>query len=415
MAARVEQGRGRILDIERLRGYAILAVLCAHTDLTAHLAGDGLAHCGLDRRQVPFWLGVQLFFVISGYVVIRSFHVGGGSLWQFYLRRVARLWPTLLVFFAAAALANAVTAGESHPWPDLLEQWPAILLGVYNVAAATRPPIRCHGVAWSLSVEEQFYLIAPALVLLLGRLCRGHVRPQLTCFLGLYAVIAFGLRLALVWGPLRRLTPAALSYPAAWSFDFVVLGVALFYATRQHFAPTHWPRPVQRAVLYSCLLVPFGLMTCFTLQHIQRVPRTPGYLVVMAACGGCFFVVVGLASLDRQLLYVHRVYDRVLLYLGSRSYGIYLLHVPGLALAELLVPDHGAVGLRAAMAVLVWLPVVELVYRYVEQPGIRWGRRLIVWCPLYVSRCSGARNVKGDRSCPAALTHSAAPADNTRC
>ena len=89
----------RILDIERLRGYAILAVLVMHLDLTGHLTGHFMARCGLNVRYTPFWLGVQLFFVISGFVVLRSFASSGGSLWQFYLRRIFRLWPTRLASF----------------------------------------------------------------------------------------------------------------------------------------------------------------------------------------------------------------------------------------------------------------------------------------------------------------------------
>jgi peptidoglycan/LPS O-acetylase OafA/YrhL len=294
----------------------------------------------------------------------------------------------LLVFFGVAAVVNAVSAPEHHPWPILLKQWPTILLGVYNVATASQPQVRCHGVAWSLAVEEQFYLLAPTLVLVLGWLCRGRTRPQLAWLLALYAVIAVGLRLALVSGPLRRLTPAALRYPAAWSFDFLVLGVALFFLPRADLAAARWPRWIQSLLLHVCLAAPFVLMAPFTLQHIQREHRTLGYVAAMAASGGCFFVAVGLASLDRQLLYVHRCYDRVLLYLGSRSYSIYLLHVPGLVLGSLLVPAPESLGgwfehcreayeaLRAAAGVLVWLPVVEVVHRCVEQPGIRLGRLL---------------------------------------
>lgn len=138
-----------------------------------------------------------------------------------------------------------------------------------------------------------------------------------------------------------------------------------------------------RCLLYACLLAPFCLMVRFGLQHFQAEQPTLAYLAAMAVCGGYFFVVVGLASLDRQLLYVHRYYDRVLLYLGGRSYAIYLFHLPGIALGSLLVPPpevmpaffaHHRVAyeaLRALAAVLVWLPLVELVHRGVEQPGIR--------------------------------------------
>src|SRR5205823_3043589 len=82
---------GRILDVERLRGYAILAVMCMHLDLPIHLIGHLLRRFGLEPMQTPCWLGVQLFFVISGFVVLRSFYSGGRSLPQFYLRRIFRL------------------------------------------------------------------------------------------------------------------------------------------------------------------------------------------------------------------------------------------------------------------------------------------------------------------------------------
>src|ERR1700709_1579779 len=89
----------KILDVERLRGIAILLVLIQHLYLCALL----FTRARLDFRRMPFWIGVELFFVISGFVVTKSFLAHGMSFRRFYLRRVFRLWPVVFVFAVTVA------------------------------------------------------------------------------------------------------------------------------------------------------------------------------------------------------------------------------------------------------------------------------------------------------------------------
>ena len=97
-----EIGDRKIGDIERLRAVAIAAVLFIHLSMSRTL----FQKAGLNDTNVPFWLGVELFFVISGFVVSKSFLAKNLSFRAFYLKRIFRLWPVLLFCYALAVCVN---------------------------------------------------------------------------------------------------------------------------------------------------------------------------------------------------------------------------------------------------------------------------------------------------------------------
>jgi peptidoglycan/LPS O-acetylase OafA/YrhL len=374
-SARAAGASTRIGDIERLRGYAILAVVFIHNDLAARLCE--IWH--LNLLKFPFWLGVQLFFVISGYVVIRSF-MGDRSLWKFYARRVFRLWPVLFVFFGLSALANSVGSFGQFPLPVLARQWPAILFGLFTMTRYRSPIIVPHGVCWTLSVEEQFYLVAPALLTVLTWCFSGRPRVHAACFLVLYIATAGLLRFYPYLGP------PPLHYASFLQFDFIILGALLYLSTRNGNALARLPTWTLSVAVYPLLTVP--LLVMYQIGGPSFIPNYTKYSCGLAVTGLCFFGAVGLASLDRELLYVHHAYDRILLYFGSRSYIIYLVHFPIMAFTFGVIPRFPAAGffrehglaydaVKAGTELLIGFPIVEVIRRCVEQPGLRLGKRVI--------------------------------------
>ncbi len=163
-AGALERGSTKIGDIQRLRAIAIAAVIFIHLSLSRIL----FQKFNLNDANMPFWLGVELFFVISGFVVTKSFLAKNLSFRAFYVQRVFRLWPVLLFCYALAASVNCFQTYATAPWPVFFSQMPSVFFGYYLLHPL--PPgqsVYYTSAMWSLCVEEQFYFAAPTVLFLL--------------------------------------------------------------------------------------------------------------------------------------------------------------------------------------------------------------------------------------------------------
>ncbi|MGH6990297.1 MAG: acyltransferase family protein [Stellaceae bacterium] len=193
MAARA----GRVPGLDGLRAVAIMLVLGAHL---------------IDDRWFPGGFGVLVFFVISGFLITRLLLAELKarrtiSLGAFYLRRIVRLYPAVLVYTALVILVFALAAPGKLDWREpisALFYFANYLFAHYSVAHITVTMPFTH--FWSLSIEEQFYIVFPALLLLV----RG--RPG--------AVVALAVVACLV--PLALRLVAAIDHPG-------LLGTEYFY------------------------------------------------------------------------------------------------------------------------------------------------------------------------------------------
>ncbi len=372
---------GKILDIERLRGWAIVSVFFTHLELSAGL----FRALGLDPKRVPFWLGVELFFVISGFVVTKSFTSKAMSLRTFYVRRVFRLWPTLALFFVIVTLVYPWFPAFRTGWRGLRGDFLSVLFGYYTIHNGGGSAY-C-GAMWSLSVEEQFYLAAPVTLLLLARIfrswwaaaCRWSAVGFFALLTAVRCVVYFGFPVG--W---QDHVPRVLAYLAHHRFDFLALGVLLYFQSRESSPLRRLGRTTQRRLIVAALLLPLAAVYPLgeSLQSGYEAPLL--YTIGWGFAGLAFYLVVGLAARDRDLLRLPRLTDRVLLYLGSRSYGIYVIHFPLVIAAWFIVrtyavrePSSFWFGVaQAALALPVVLTLSELSFRFVERPFIRMGGRL---------------------------------------
>jgi peptidoglycan/LPS O-acetylase OafA/YrhL len=155
---------GTVPSLDGLRALSILLVL--------------LGHVGMGRHSPLAWLpraedvGVEMFFVISGFLITLLLErerrrTGTVSLRAFYVRRCLRIVPAYAFF-----LLSLYAAGRIFGTPPPPRDWVAVLSYTSNVALTTSWDLK-H--TWSLSVEEQFYLVWPMLFLLLGRRRAGLV------------------------------------------------------------------------------------------------------------------------------------------------------------------------------------------------------------------------------------------------
>ena len=375
---------GRIQDIERLRAIAALAVLIGHVPWLQ----VGLS--SLLQVRVDPWTGVDLFFVISGFVVSSAFERdlaraagpsrAGAALGTFYRKRAARILPTaylgLALWWIGAAWLN-----QSGTWGPPLHGSAAagmaasglLLVSNYGqVFAGVTMPLFWY---WSICVEEHFYLLYPAFRLIVGT----RRRRVVTVLVTIAAVHV-----------IRLLThdPRALDVLSHLRFDQLGLGV-LIGLMRQQWAEAAsraaarlrapgWPRTAG-VVSILVLLLLLGVLPVTLLVDLTSNAARVGYPLAGALAAG----IVLLASADAGLLAFGRSRVGALLsMLGARSYGIYMFHVSALwivvELRQRLFGDPGAAWLRAPELIayaLVLGGMVELNYRRIERPLIAWAAR----------------------------------------
>lgn len=326
--------------LDGLRGVAALAVVLFH-------AGFGPFASG--------YAGVDVFFVLSGFLITslvlgEHARTGAVSLRRFYARRVLRLYPAL----AAACLAILALAAVTGRLPVIGPAAIAALLYVSNwwIYLGHPAPLLEH--TWTLAIEEHFYLLwPPALVLLLAASVRRRRLGRL--LLGL-AVLALVLR----WP--GGLDPVRASYlrgvPIVWG---AVLAVALRDA---HLRPA-WERHRARVLGAASLALLAVLATPWPLPQgaVTGPAGVAGLLSVVIVAGIVTGGGVGGAWSSGPLVW-----------LGRRSYGLYLYHFPILSLLRHQV-DVGPEALRLLAGIGLTLAVTAASYRWIEEPFLRLKER----------------------------------------
>lgn len=330
--------------LDGLRALAVIAVIGVHYGLPGFSAGA---------------LGVDAFFVLSGFLItsllLEEWRASGCiRLQQFYIRRILRLFPALFVLILAFAIFQ--------PRREILY----VLGYVTNWAAATGAiPVAQNPYLhlWSLSVEEQFYLLWPPLLYLM---LRRRLPPGLLIAIPLVLSCASALqRAALAYA---GVAPERINYGTDSRVDGLLMGAALAASiSLGALTPNRARRlaPVATAVSFLLLLatrifvmpaeqfLPFGGLTAFNLAVT---------VLVMLS-------VLNPASVISRVLSV-----RPLRELGKRSYGLYLWHYPvGFFVVRFLPFLHPAYAVAVALP-LAWL-ITWLSYRYVEQPALRFKNR----------------------------------------
>ena len=360
------------VEIECLRGVAILAVWLAHFRsltvvgeyLPAFVSGGGA--------------GVQLFFVISGFVVglslLRSLSVEdvpvSRVLGAFYLRRVFRIVPMAIVGVLAALLC----AGGYQLIGDFTRAHFARDVGLiatlrFNYAIVDGLAGHPLVIYWSLVTEEHFYLFLPILLVL-----TPSPRLRRALFWGVLLVTALFAR------PMQALSDedvvrraSTILYATHLQLDFFAAGVLI--ALGQAHAPvgvTRGRRPITIAAAAAIAII-LGVGRSQASLFGYGMP-----LVLVAAS-----FLVGAAARSDGLLPFRGRARTILAAIGARSYAIYLLHFPvmlELASSEWLRPADRP---RWAHAIVTFLSVtaatlllVELCHRLVEKPLLRAGARL---------------------------------------
>jgi len=357
-----KRGIQHIPAIDGLRAIAVAAVVFYH----------------LGFPWIPGgFLGVDLFFVISGYVITRLLldsiaRSGGLDLRGFYKARARRLLPPMIFMIVVTAFYVSIWAQDSVK--RFLTDIPFSLTGSMNwwlvfkqqdyFEAIGRPPLLQH--TWSLAVESQFYLIWPVLLLLILKRFGKKVIPLAALVIALFS----GTALFLVSLQLDASSSVSHVY---FGTDTHSIGLFLGAALAVSWIPQNFKSEVSnKAQNFIDFIGVFGLVGILGSFLLIDASSPTAYKIAfpLAAIFGAAIItsIVHPASRFAPILQ-----NRVLLWVGERSYAIYLWHWVVFQITRPRVDIDGQDWALIALRILVVLALADISLKLVELP-IRSGR-----------------------------------------
>jgi peptidoglycan/LPS O-acetylase OafA/YrhL len=354
-----KRGIQYIPAIDGLRAIAVMAVLFYH----------------LGFNWIPGgFLGVDLFFVISGYVITRllldSIEISGGlDLRAFYFARIRRLLPALIFMLVSTAIAIGIWA------PDTIKRFlidtPFALTGSMNwwlvghhldyFEAIGRPPLLQH--TWSLAVEAQFYLIWPLILLLILRFF-GKKRVAIA---SLSIAAISGIALMVVSFSLDAAEASKVSH-VYFGTDTHSIGLFLGAALAVSWVPQNFKSEVSKKAqdfidgigVFGFL----GILATFLLIDESK----PTLYKIAFPLAGIFGAAIITSVVHPASRFAPILQNKVLLWIGERSYAIYLWHWVIFQVTRPKVDLAGKSWALYSLRILIVFALADISLRYIELP-----------------------------------------------
>lgn len=344
--------------VQGLRAIAVLAVVLFHF-WPGRISGG--------------YVGVDIFFVISGYLItghlLREIETTGRvRLAGFWARRARRLLPAslLVLLFCALVVGSPYLFPTSQLPAEIreiiastfyVENWSLAFSSTDYLAHSGEPTTVQH--YWSLSLEEQFYVVWPLLMLLAAwigvRFARGHVRQWTLIVLGAVSLASFAF---CVWFTATNPAPAYFVTPARmWEFG---VGAALALL----------PALKLRHPLAQLVLGWGGLIAIlYAVFRFDGETPFPGFAALVPVLGTAAVIVA--ARADRWWFAGRVLAIRPAQFLGNVSYSLYLWHWPLIVIAP-SVPFWGLTIYHRVALLVICVVLAWLTKRFVEDPARRW-------------------------------------------
>ncbi len=365
----------KLQGIQALRGLAMTMVIVEHLSISAWVFG-----LLPIRLTMPFYTGVDLFFVISGYVVTLSlFRDKRVDPLNFLARRAFRLWPAMLVFVAFSAIVYwFIRLLPQSAWGDAtFLGWRRFSLDAVGTLTGTlinmdaTHPLYYFAAMWSLSVEFQFYLAYAAVTTIIVSLyMSAKYTAEMVVSTALAICLAYRFQ-GLLPTDVGVVRLAVMNYLVIWRFDFLLAGCCLAFATLRNF-PLPRIHPIVAAGVFAA---------CLALTSVCGDSLKHGWLINSIDLP---VLLVGFSLLVLAGSQYELVVPRRLLWLGDRSYSAYLLHFPVMAFCwGLATGMHPFVfyahpllwfTIQAVFCIPITLALADLMFRLIEQPFIQLGR-----------------------------------------
>jgi peptidoglycan/LPS O-acetylase OafA/YrhL len=330
-------------EIDGLRTIAVVSVFAFHLD--HRLLGGG-------------FVGVDIFFVISGYLItgllLKDFE-GGESILRFYQRRVARIAPAAFLVVVTTMIAGLFLY-SSQDFASVGATGLAATLSFINIKLLFQgnyfkisPDAQPLIHYWSLAVEEQFYLVFPILLYCVIRLSRHLLIILLVC-------CAFSFAACVVVTPFAPTAAFYLLPTRAWE---LLAGSGLAIAKKQY---------PQRFEGQFWLALPLGLIFVFLSFVFVQNEGFPGWIAGLPVVGSTLM----LAGIDTPRGAIHRLLAHpIVVFVGKRSYSLYLWHWPTFSFVDYYF-YLGNSTVRLVLKVVISLAATVLTYHFVERPTRLW-------------------------------------------
>jgi peptidoglycan/LPS O-acetylase OafA/YrhL len=358
-------------DIDGLRALAIISVVIFHA---------------FPRSLKGGFVGVDVFFVISGYlisgIIFRSLQRGEFNFTEFYAHRIKRIFPALSFVLLACytfgwfslfsdefkQLGKHIAAGAGFLQNFVLWQE----AGYFDSASELKPLMHL----WSLAIEEQFYLGFPLVIWMAWRI-EINIRVLLLLLLS----VSFGLN---AYGVTHD-TTKTFFVPQTRFWELLV---GAFLAHYQTVRPTSSNSPLTRAIgngfnnyltfpstarrdrLLNIASIVGLLLIVLSDLGLSRNKLFPGWWALLPVLGAALLILSGPGAwVNRKILS-----SRVMVLVGLISYPLYLWHWPLLAFARTIESEFPSVQIRFSMVLLAFA-LAWLTYQFVEKP-FRFGARI---------------------------------------
>jgi len=333
-------------DIDGLRALAVLAVVGFHA-FPEYLPGG--------------FIGVDIFFVLSGYLIsfILFSELGRGhfSILHFYARRIRRIFPALILVMAAVYIFGWF-ALWAHEYKDLGKHLSAASIflanlvywketGYFDAAAEYKPLIHL----WSLGVEEQFYIVWPVLLWAASKIRRGF---WLMLTISVAASFCFNL-----WQVIALQDLATAFFSPATRFWELGLGglLAYYFYSAKYPYPTINKRTANLLSWSGLVLLTLGVIL------INKSTPFPGYWALLPVLSAIFLLAAGPQGYINKAL----LSQKLMVEVGLISYPLYLWHWPILSFLQIMESGTPTIELRIG-ALVISLLLAILTYQFIEKP-----------------------------------------------
>ncbi len=341
----MKQSSGYLPHVDGLRAVAVLSVVFYHYNVRGFSGG---------------YVGVDIFFVISGYLITKIIETEIGETGtvryqNFYKRRIRRLFPALVFTLATTALCamlifvpeDFVRFGKSMATAAMsvanFNFW--LESGYFDASSHTKPLLH----TWSLSVEEQFYLFWPAIMLLIWKLRSARVRAMTVVVLGVASLV---LNHIFVHSGKTDYASTIFFLTPFRGYEFALGALGAIISDR--WSGNAWIDEAMTVIGLTLIAA-----TVFILTQNSVFP----YINGLYPCVGSILVILGAARSKTGWL----LRNRLMVWIGLISYSLYLAHWPILVFTKYLLLDPGT-PLGMALMFIAALATAAFMYRFVESP-----------------------------------------------